>query len=85
MADVINFEKPENSISNYDFEELEGLIYEQRLVNPETGEAIVIASGPAKEIVALAMNMAEDVPNEVFEDTFEGMEKYMSKEFLKSL
>lgn len=82
MADVINFET-KNSINIYDLEELDGLIYEQRIVNPETGEAIVITSGPAKEIVSLAMNAVEDIPEDVFDDAFEGMEKYMSKEFLK--
>lgn len=83
MADVINFEKAENSINNYNLEELEGLIYEQRLINPETGEAIVLASGPAKEILALMMDMREDISEDVFEDTFESIKKYVPKELLE--
>lgn len=83
MADVINFKATENNIDIYDLEELEGLIYEQRIVNPETGEAIVIASGPAKEIVSLAINAAENIPKDVFDDAFEGMTKYMPEEFLE--
>ena len=83
MADVINFKTTENSINIYDLEELDGLIYEQRIVNPETGEAIVLASGPAKEILSLMMDIKEEIPEDVFDDAFEGIEKYIPKELLE--
>ena len=83
MADVINFERTENSIDIYDLEELDGLIYEQRIVNPETGEAIVIASGPAKEILSLMMDIKEEIPEYAFDDAFEGIKKYIPKELLE--